>query len=111
MIKLTAMTPRPLQEIDYVAVGEAFRQKGFEVREVPNVDPEIQRWEYTFGDLHVWIFPTKPEAVVIEGLVEGAEPEEQRFDCVPLPSQVKFLGYARFFDALRRFAYTGDEEV
>jgi hypothetical protein len=38
-------------------------------------------------------------------------PEEESFDHVPTPSEVRFLEYSSLFEVLRRFTYSGDEEV
>jgi hypothetical protein len=53
----------------------------------------------------------KGEVVLIHGLLEGADPEEESFDHVLTPSEVPFPGYAKLFEVLRLFAYSGDEEV
>jgi hypothetical protein len=87
--------------------------QGLSVHQTFEQDPEIYRFEFSdhYHDIHVWLFPLKGETVVVRGLMEGAEPEEESFDHVPTPAEVRFPGYARLFEVLRRFAYSGHEEV
>ena len=108
-----SMTPVPLREIDYFALAEAFTMNGFSVHQTFEQDPEIYRFEFSdlSQDIHVWLFPLKGEVVAIWGLVDGCGPEEESFDHVPTPSEVRFPAYSRLFEVLRRFAYSGDEEV
>jgi hypothetical protein len=75
-------------------------------------EPEIYRFEFSdlYHDIHVWLFPLKGEVVAIHGLMEGAEPEEESFDHVPTPSEVRFPEYSKLFEILRRFAYSGDAD-
>jgi hypothetical protein len=103
------LMPRPLREIDYFSLAEAFAMQGFMVREVFDRHPEVHRFEYSDlgNDLHVWLFPLNDEVIIIE----GADSEEQSFEFVPVPSSVRFSGYSRFFEILRRFAFSGDELV
>jgi hypothetical protein len=57
------------------------------------------------------MFPLMDEVVVIHGLLEGADPEEESFNHVPTPAEVRFPEYLRLFEVLRRFACSRDEEV
>src|SRR5208282_2859382 len=103
------MTPRPVRDIDYFGLAEACTMHGFSVHQTFDKDPEIYRFEFSdlSQDIHVWIFPLKDEVVVIHGLMEGADPEEESFDHVPTPSEVQLPRYEKLFDVLRRFVYTG----
>jgi hypothetical protein len=87
--------------------------KGFSVNQTFDDDPEIYRFEFSdlSQDIHVWIFPLKAEVVLIHALLEGADPEEESFDHVPTPAEVRFPEYLRLFEVLRRFACSRDEEV
>jgi hypothetical protein len=73
------MTPIPLREIDYFGPAEAFTMRGFSVHQTFDNEPEIYRFEFSDleHDVHVWLFPLKGEVVVIRGLIEGEEPEEE----------------------------------
>jgi hypothetical protein len=103
------MTPIPLRDIDYFALAKAFTLNGLSVHQTFDQDPEIYRFEFSdlSRDIHVWLFPLKAEVVVIHGWMEGADPEEESFDHVPAPSEVRFTEYIRLFDVLRKFAYSG----
>jgi hypothetical protein len=107
------MTPIPLREIDYFALAEAFTMNGLCVHQTFDQDREVYRFEFSDlnQDIHVWLFPLKGEVVVIRGLTEGADPEEESFDYVPTTSEVWFPEYSTLFEILRRFAYSGDEEI
>jgi hypothetical protein len=87
--------------------------RGFSVHQTFDNEPEIYRFEFSDldHDIHVWLFPLKGEVVAIHGLMEGTEPEEESFDHVPTPSEVRFPEYSKLFEVLRRFVYSGDEEV
>jgi hypothetical protein len=107
------MTPVPLREIDCFGLAEAFTMRGFSVHQTFDKDPEVYRFEFSdLGqDIHLWIFPLKGEWVAIRGLFEGAEPDEESFDHVPTPSELRFPQYSTLFEVLRRFAYSGDELI
>jgi hypothetical protein len=107
------MKPIPLRDIDYLAAAKACTMHGLSVHQTSDNDPEVHRFEFSdLGhDVHVWLFPLKSEALVIRGLMEGADPEEESFDHLPTPSEVRFPEYSTLFEVLRRFAYSGDEEI
>jgi hypothetical protein len=107
------MTTRPLREIDYFALVEAFTMHGLSVHQTFDQDPDIYRFEFSdlSQDIHVWLFPLKDEVVALRGLMEGVESEEESFDHVPTPSEARFPGYSTLFEVLRRHAYVGDEEI
>jgi hypothetical protein len=106
------MTATPLPEIDYFGLSRACEAEGFRVHEVFDQDAEIARWEFfdESADLHAWIFPRKPEFVIIEGTSDGKKPHEQSFEYVPVPSEVQFPEYTRLFEVLKGYAYSGDGE-
>jgi hypothetical protein len=107
------MTPIPLREIDHFALAEAFTMNGLSVHQTFEQEPEIYRFEFSDlnRDIHVWLFPLKGEVVLVRGLMEGADPEEESFDHVPTPLEVRFPEYSILFEVLRRFAYSGDQEI
>jgi hypothetical protein len=101
------MIPVPLPEIDYFALSEAITMHGFSVHQTLDDDPEVHRFEFSdlSRDIHLFIYPLKGEVVAIRGLIEGWEPEEESFDQVPVPSEVRFPEYEKLFEILRRFAF------
>jgi hypothetical protein len=104
------MTPIPRRGIDYLGLAESFTMTGFPCIKPSKQDPEIYRFEFSdlSQDIHVWLFPLKGEVVVIRGLMEVADSEEESFDHVPVPSKVRFSEYLTLFEILRRFIYSSN---
>ncbi len=64
------MLPRPLADLDFVALAESFQKEGIATHHVEDPDPEKERWELSDSDkdFDVWIYPRKPETSSIQKL-------------------------------------------